>query len=272
MTQLRRILAEFDPLAEYVETVPRLGYRLCLPVLPDNPVHAVNGNPATPISVQPATPRTVGARRPLLWSTAAALLVLAIVSGSWGWNRYRRLSEADRASKEGQRLRRLRGDPSALRGSIENFRKATELDPSNASYFAELAAALSAVPYAGRTEWSAARDAAERGFRIDSNCSGCRAVLGFLLFSRFWDWDGAGTHLREALRLSPESSGLHGYMAMYLSSQVRLEEALKHADEAVRLDPYFARISPQDTPSGPRCCSSCAAIRNHGPRRTARCP
>ncbi len=87
---------------------------------------------------------------------------------------------------------------------------------------------------------SATREAAERAVQLDPRCAGCQAVLGFTLFSRFWEWSKASEHLQEALKLSPASSGLRGYMAMYLSSQARLEEALEHANEAVRLDPYFA--------------------------------
>jgi DNA-binding winged helix-turn-helix (wHTH) protein/tetratricopeptide (TPR) repeat protein len=242
MSQLRRVLAEGDPGVEYVETVTRIGYRLSVPVSPDNLIRVVNAAAGAPFVVPQAPAKTATLRRRFLWAGAAAILVLAVLAGYWGWNRYQRLAEADRASKEGQRLRRLGREPNALNGAIASFLRATQLDPGNARYFGELAAALSLVPYAGRTEWSAARDAAERGVQLDRECAGCQAVLGFLLFSRFWEWDRAETHLREALRLAPKAAGNRGYMAMYLASQARLEEALKHGDEAVRLEPYSATL------------------------------
>jgi DNA-binding winged helix-turn-helix (wHTH) protein/tetratricopeptide (TPR) repeat protein len=240
MSQLRRVLAEGDPTTEYVETVPRIGYRLSVPVSPDNVIRVVNPNPAAPFVLPAAVTANATSRRALFRTGAAVILLLAFIAGSWGWNRHQRLAEAERASSEGQRFRRSGRDPNALRGAIESFRRATQLDPGNGRYFGELAVALSQVPYSGGSEWSAARDAAERGVQLDRNCAACRSVLGFELFSRFWDWNTAETHLREALRLAPKSSGTHAYMAMYLSSQVRLEEALNHADECVRLDPYFA--------------------------------
>jgi DNA-binding winged helix-turn-helix (wHTH) protein/tetratricopeptide (TPR) repeat protein len=240
MSQLRRVLAEGDPTTEYIETVPRIGYRLCVPVLPDNVIRVPAANQAGPFVLPPAVTVNVTSRRGWLWGIAAVILLLAVIAGTSGWKRYQRLAEAERASKEGQQFRRAGRDPNSLRGAIESFRKATQLDPGNAAYFGELAAALSQVPYAGQSEWSAARDAAERGIQLDRNCGACQSVLGFVLFSRFWDWDKAGTHLREGLRLAPQSAGIHGYMAMYLSSQGRPDEALKHADECVRLDPYFA--------------------------------
>jgi DNA-binding winged helix-turn-helix (wHTH) protein/tetratricopeptide (TPR) repeat protein len=233
VSQLRRSLAEGDSSVEYIETIPRLGYRLTVPVLVDREVAA--GEPPPPASGSPAR----AARRIPGWTwiaAAAAITALALGGGRYAWERYRIADEAERHYQEGRRLRRA-GGPDAVRGAVENYRLATKLAPGKADYFAALAQTLGGI---AASDPGAAREAAERAVQLDPECGSCRAVLGFTLFQLFWEWPGAGEHLERAVALKPDDSGLRGYMAMYLSTQGRLEEALEHANEAVRLDPYFA--------------------------------
>lgn len=225
VSQLRRALSKGDPGVEYVETVPRLGYRLLVPAGAE-----VAGDPPAPAAPQARR------RRPWLRPLAAGLALALLAAGIWGWQRLRTTQEADRYFEEGRRLRNEAG-PTATRGAIDNYRQAIRTNPGKAAYYAALAETLGRVD---GPDPGAAREAAEAGVRLDPNCGGCRAVLGFLLFSRYWEWNAAGEQLFQALKIVPQEPGLHGYLAMYLAARSRLPEALQHAEECVRLDPYFA--------------------------------
>ena len=230
VSQLRRILSEADANSEYIETVPRLGYRLAIPV--------VIGQLADTVVASPAFSKR--SRRYLqTWAAAAAGILIACLAGGWAWEWLRITREAEGYYQEGRRLRR-EGGPNAIRGAVENYRRATQRNPRNAEYFAALAQTLGSVPSPGLADWSAAREAAERAVQLNpANASG-HAVLGFTLFSRFWDWDQGEVHLLQAIKLKGSDSGLRGYLAMFYATQGRTEDALREADEAVRIDPYFA--------------------------------
>ena len=233
LSQLRRTLAAGDPSAEYIETVPRLGYRLSVPTRLE---HITNGFPiATPLA-KPA--RT---NRKALWVLAGIMVLGALgVAGMWGWRRQQRLAEADAYYQEGRRLNR-QSDQASIRNAIEALRRATELNPTNAIYYATLARALGRVSSSEPINGSPMREAGERSVQLDPSCAGCQATLGFILFSRFWEWEKAGAHLNQALRLAPNDYGLRGYLAMYLPSQGKTAEALAHLDEAIRIAPYAVR-------------------------------
>lgn len=240
MSQLRRLLANGDPTTEYVETIPRLGYRLGAPVSVEDPSEAgfrgsSNGG-APPLKAV----RPFRWRRLLLWVAAgAAGLVAVAAAGAWAWRSYRNSAEAAQYHEEGRRLRRL-GDPDSLHGAVEAFRRATQLNPRKGMYFASLAETLGRVPVPGRKDSTATREAAERAVELEPKCGDCRAVLGFTLFSMFWEWQQAETQLRRAIDLMPGQGGVRGYMAMYLCTQRRPEEALKHIDESLRLEPFWS--------------------------------
>lgn len=232
LSQLRRVLSSGDPAAEYVETIPRLGYRLAVTV---RSVTTPNGAAAWP-----PVGRHTG--RGVFMRVVGGLLIVVIagILGTWGWRRYRTIEAAEDHYQEGRRLNR-QSEPSSTRGAIEEFRRATELNPSRALYFTALAQALNRVTSSEPTDFQSSRQAAERSVELDPACGGCQATLGFVLFTRFWEWEKAGVHLRQGARLDPENPGLRGYVAMYLCSQGKPAEALGHMEEAIGMAPYFAR-------------------------------
>jgi len=117
MSQLRKTLQEVDPGTEYVETIPRVGYRLAVAVQPG----------------EAAPPKPV---RNWRWAAGMAAVVLAAgaaapwLAGWWEQNR-----DAEKAYAEGMRLVRKR-DYEAAKKSVEEFRKAIELNPGHARAWA----------------------------------------------------------------------------------------------------------------------------------------
>lgn len=232
MTQLRRVLANGHEAPGIVETVPRLGYRLRVPVeiLPQ-------------IETAEEQDQDVAAgpgqrRRALALAVFAAVLVLCAPAVRKEWNRRAMAAKAEQLAEEASRLKRM-GDAASMKSAVEALIRATELNPRGANHFAMLAQLLTSGPDAAITK-VAGREAAERAVALDPNCSSGHGTLGFLLFAYFWDWKKAEFHLREAQRLSRGSSGLSVYTAMFLSTQRRLEEALRQVEEGLRRTPYFA--------------------------------
>jgi DNA-binding winged helix-turn-helix (wHTH) protein len=238
MTQLRRVLANGDSDLNYVETVPRLGYRLTMTaeLIQDPPAGEVKSGRRE----QPEVPRAFRVRLPLVRIAAALVCAagLLAMAGARDWKRRSAVAKAELYAEEAGKLTQ-QGDAESIQRAVGLLRAATELNPKSATHFAALAQALTRVPHADGISRNASREAAERAVALDPACSSGHAVLGFTLFTYFWEWERAGTHLTQALRLSPGNAGLRSYSAMYLSTQGRFEEALRQADEAVRMSPYF---------------------------------
>ena len=222
IAQLRKTLNNGGD-EDYLETVPRVGYRLAVPVQPE---------PAAPAKLP--TERTANWR---WWAAGTALAALTSGAVWYAGAKPQRFTEAQAAWDEGRRLRRQK-NPQTLGAAIDSFRKAIELNPKNAQYYGSLAEALTKVPRSTVLDPKLMLETAEKGVALDARCAGCNAVLGFILFSSFWDWKGAEQHLAAAIELNPKDSGSRGYYAMLLATQGRLDEALRQAETGIRLDAY----------------------------------
>jgi DNA-binding winged helix-turn-helix (wHTH) protein len=225
IAQLRKTLNNGGT-EDYLETVPRVGYRLAAAVVPTGCEEVV-------AAVEPR-------RRSWAWIVAA--VATAVLLGSLAWyanSKRQQLARAEAAHEEGKRLRRER-NPDALGAAIESYRKAIGLNPGNAEYWGSLAEALTKVP--NSPDPKLAIETAERGLAIDPRCGGCNAVLGFALFSRFQEWERAERHLTTAIGMNPKDYGSRGYYSMLLASQGRLKESLRTINEGLAIDPYFSTL------------------------------
>ncbi len=79
--------------------------------------------------------------------------------------------------------------------------------------------------------------AAERSVALDPTCGDCHGTLGLFLFYHDWEWARAEKHLREAIRLAPDTESIRPAYAMYLMMTGNQSEALKQINIALEKRP-----------------------------------
>jgi DNA-binding winged helix-turn-helix (wHTH) protein/Tfp pilus assembly protein PilF len=234
ISQLRKALGNGDK-APFIETVPRVGYRLIVPVIRPIP----GEEEPVPAATLPAPSVPTTSRR--RWLAVASLIAaLAIVGGGAGWwwwqTRPAQLSRA--AQQRGNELTR-RGDHKA---ALEEFQLAVRLDPQNAFAYSELAHALNRVSFRDSVATPAGESpavaAARRSVELDAQCGLCQATLGFFLFYHDWRWDASEVHYQRAMALDPDSPSIRRAYSMLLAATGRLPEALEQIDRALSRESF----------------------------------
>jgi DNA-binding winged helix-turn-helix (wHTH) protein len=200
----------------YIDTVARHGYRIAVPVYEE---------PAP----EPAPPSPPPARKTGLW-IAAALLALA-ASAFW-IERSQRRQEAEAKVLDALSMLRLARPEEAARARIL-LESAVQFSPDlpiALAASAELDARYGKPPF-DQTIALARRAAA------DPQCAECRAILGYILMTREWNWKEAGVHLRAANAREPVSIQWRLWYGQWLSIAGSLTEAEQVARAAIAQNP-----------------------------------
>jgi serine/threonine-protein kinase len=132
--------------------------------------------------------------------------------------------------------------------AVQLFEQAVAEDPNFASAWAALAETECVLAiHAGfppREAMPKAKAHASRALELDEGLSMAHASLGLVKGVYEWDWPGAETEFRRALELDPtDPTILEASIMGFLIPTGRLDEALKLANDARRLDPVSARIN-----------------------------
>ena len=239
ISQLRKALGNGDH-TPFVENVPRIGYRLLVPVAKRSGVEL--NHVATPASATVAT-RVSALSEPArsrsrlgIAAVIVVLVALAAAGGSWWWWTSRPTYLSRAAQVRGNEFGRA-GDAKA---AVQEFQLAVQLDPQNAVAYSELAHALQRLSfkdsYATPAGESPSVKAATRAVEIDPMCAGCHATLGFFLFYHDWKWSEAESHFTRALQLA-SGPGVGPSYALLLAATGRLREALEQIDRALSARP-----------------------------------
>jgi TolB-like protein len=131
--------------------------------------------------------------------------------------------------------------------SIEYFEKAIDEDRSYGLAYAGLADAYSIMASHGwmdrREGKQKAGELALKALELDGNLAEAYAVLGNV-YNDQWEWEKAEIAYKQALEINPNYSIGHEYYAHLLINSRRTEEARKHIDIALELDPlsFIIRI------------------------------
>lgn len=239
---LRKALGDDARRPEYVETVPRRGYRWIAPVSRLE----IAGMPWTP-SVQGETALATTPSRVRSISRLAALGIVlgAVFTAVWvvvGLTNQRHVSpsEAHEAYVKGRFFLDQRST-NGWRQALEQFERAITLDPLDPSAQAGLADTYSAMSDLGVATPAEIRprafQSARRAIELDRSSAEGYEALGRAQFLFDWDFPAAEHNLRCALTLNPDYMPTQQAMAWLESAQGKHTEAVASARRALQLDP-----------------------------------
>lgn len=130
--------------------------------------------------------------------------------------------------------------------AIEVFNEAIAIDSDYALAYCGLADAyfrLSNVYEPPREVLPKAKEAALKAVEIDQNCAEAHASLGLVKVYYDYDWSGAESEFKKALRLNPDLLLAHQRFGSYLTFMGRFDEASRHYKQALDLDPFSLQIN-----------------------------
>ena len=138
-----------------------------------------------------------------------------------------------------------KGSQESIKESSGYFERATSLDPKYPAAFAGLAES-----YMLSTAFRNTNDMFDRRgkppsarLQLDEKQANVHSVMGALLLWRDWDVTGSEREFKRALELNPNAANTYDYYAWVLQLRGQMDEALRMAEEAVRIDPFSAWLS-----------------------------
>jgi DNA-binding winged helix-turn-helix (wHTH) protein/Tfp pilus assembly protein PilF len=197
---LRRALGDDPSDSRYISTVARRGYRF--------------------VGAATEAPTEVSDGRRAEHGTANLAAYHAYLKGRHYWSK----REVD-----------------GVRAAISFFRQAIDLDPTYALAYVGLAESFVILRVhcwpSAPDAFGMARAAATKALEIDDTIAEAHATLGMIRMVAEWNWDAAERAFRCAAQLAPDYATTRNWYANWLAAQRRLDDAVREAEEAVRLDP-----------------------------------
>jgi len=224
-----------DPAPEggsHIETIPRIGYRLALPV---TFVQATPNPALAPAAEVVAEPHPHRLRLAALASFAFVLVAAAVVLGNDIYHKRRTFDEATRLSRVAMSLSR--------KGTMNGWNDARQLIDQALGIRPDLplakAASAELAVRAGTKSFDAALALAREAVAADPSCGDCHAVLGYILLTRFWNWEESEKQLAFAATQDAPAA-THVWYAQLLGITNRFDAALRQADVAIQKDRNLA--------------------------------
>jgi serine/threonine-protein kinase len=135
-------------------------------------------------------------------------------------------------------------DDENIQLAIDNFKQATDIDPSYAQAYAGLADSyvlMNTVRYLKikdamtKAEW-----AAKKAIELDDKLAEAHNAYASVLMKGHWDWNGAEQEFKRALALNPDYSPAHWGYSNLLATTSRFEESIAESKIARDLEPFSA--------------------------------
>jgi serine/threonine protein kinase/Flp pilus assembly protein TadD len=127
-----------------------------------------------------------------------------------------------------------------LNKAIEQFGRATELEPNYALAYAGLAEAYLTGLGSGlspREGLPKAKEAALRAISIDERLPEARVSLALVHFYAEWDWAGSQREVKRALEINPNLSQAHDWYGFTSALLGRFPEAIQELKKTIQLEP-----------------------------------
>jgi eukaryotic-like serine/threonine-protein kinase len=139
-------------------------------------------------------------------------------------------------------LNKRAGD--ALKKSEIYFRQAIDKDPNDALAYAGLADLYRVLgSWEGEilppnVAFLQSKSAAQKALELDSTLAEVHTSLGYVKLYYDWDWAGAESEFKRAIRLNPNSEDAHHGYSHYLLMMGRTEKSLEESKRALELAPF----------------------------------
>jgi TolB-like protein/Tfp pilus assembly protein PilF len=140
----------------------------------------------------------------------------------------------------------FRSNEGDLRKAIENYTRATQLDPHYALAWSGLAEAWAALGYAflagapAQEAYAKAREAADRALAISPELASPYLIRGLLLQENDFNWRGAEAEFRRAQALAPNDGQVKFYLGNLFASFGDVDAAIELTRQALTRDPLRA--------------------------------
>jgi tetratricopeptide (TPR) repeat protein len=125
--------------------------------------------------------------------------------------------------------------------AIDQFKNAIALDPEYALPYVGLANTYAVMPisadFPAGPPLEAAKTAATRAIALDPSLADAYTALGWVKFWYEGDWAEAEKLYQQSIALNPNYPSAHMFYGGLLSSESRIDEALREVEVAQRLDP-----------------------------------
>jgi eukaryotic-like serine/threonine-protein kinase len=137
--------------------------------------------------------------------------------------------------------------PGGLEQSLAYFKQAIDLDPTYGLAYAGLADAYALLvwqdqlPQKDFIAW--ARGAATKALEIDETLAEPHATLGFIKFWYDWDFTGAESEFRQAIKLNPDYATARHWYGEFLGLMGHFDDGFKQLQAAQQIDPLSAIIN-----------------------------
>jgi len=139
-----------------------------------------------------------------------------------------------------------KGTRESLLTSLDQFRRAIELEPSYGAAHAGIADAYLLLGRRGdespRTAYPQAVEHALTALRLDPELAEPHAALGSIRQEYEWKWEESESEFTRALALNPSYSTAHSWYALFLGHVGRFAQSVDEAARARQLDPLSHRI------------------------------
>jgi DNA-binding winged helix-turn-helix (wHTH) protein/Tfp pilus assembly protein PilF len=272
ISTLRKALGQDGNGHQYIETVPKLGYRFVADVreIRDQSAYVVLGksvrsrivieeetNGAQETKQDQPLERSALARRHFVKSAFAlksnrailigSVLLIGITGALVFWRSNHKATIAAPAARNEARTAYLQGRSfwntrtnEDLFKSISCFERTIRQDPTFALGYAGLADAYAFdVAY-----WPKAEELANKSLEIDNTLAEPHATLGFIRMFWQWNWDDAEREFKRAIELNPNYATAHQWYAIYIAAhRLRFNWAAVEMQKALELDPSSLPIN-----------------------------
>lgn len=242
---IRKALGGSDDSREYVETVPKVGYRFVAAV------RTADGDASGGEQANDATGTVRKFARPAVLALSVVLTaLLGLRQGWWQLPQRARALGTDRGHTASLRAYQdyldglgslnQRTDPS-LRAAIFYFERAIEQDSSYALAYAALADSyvlLGLYNMSSQEVLPKAQIAAVKAVQLDSTSAEAHTALGAIDAFYDWDWLAARKEFEHALQLNPDYPlAHHWYGVAYWVPMGSYDQALAQLTQARKLEP-----------------------------------